>query len=139
VAFVWKIRFLNLGVILALDDPLANSTTEGIKGDLSRVLLIELRVVAVGSRVFVTSFQLAGVEGIKANSAEDVLNEIGRISNSDDVGLILVSDDFGKQIRYQLTELRSKKPIPLVFELPSPGSTKETVDYRALLKQILGV
>jgi V/A-type H+-transporting ATPase subunit F len=67
------------------------------------------------------------------------LNEIGRISNSDDVGLILVSDDFGKQIRYQLTELRSKKPIPLVFELPSPGSTKETVDYRALLKQILGV
>jgi V/A-type H+-transporting ATPase subunit F len=98
-----------------------------------------LRVVAVGSRVFVTSFQLAGVEGIKANSAEDVLKEIGRISNSDDVGLILVSDDFGKQIRYQLTELRSKKPIPLVFELPSPGSSKEAVDYRALLKQILGV
>ena len=98
-----------------------------------------MRVVAVGSRVFVTSFQLAGVEGIKANTAEDVLNEIGRISNSDDVGLILVSDDFGKQIRYQLTELRSKKPIPLVFELPSHGSTKETVDYRSLLKQILGV
>ena len=98
-----------------------------------------MRVVAVGSRVFVTSFQLAGVEGIKAGTAEDVLNEINRIGSSDDVGLILVSDDLGKQIRYQLTELRSKRTIPLIFELPSPGSTKETVDYRALLKQILGV
>jgi V/A-type H+-transporting ATPase subunit F len=98
-----------------------------------------MRVVAVGSRVFVTSFQLAGVEGIKAGTTEDVLNAINRISSSDDVGLILVSDDLGKQIRYQLTELRSKRPIPLIFELPSPGSTKETVDYRALLKQILGV
>lgn len=98
-----------------------------------------MRVVAIGSRVFVTSFQLAGVEGIKVGTAEDVLNEINRISNRDDVGLILVSDDLGKQIRYQLTGLRSKKPIPLIFELPSPGSTKETVDYRALLKQILGV
>jgi V/A-type H+-transporting ATPase subunit F len=96
-------------------------------------------VIAVGSRVFVTSFQLAGVEGIKANSAEEALNEISRIGNSADVGLILVSDDYGKQIRFQLTELRSKRPIPLVFELPSPGSTKENVDYRALLKQILGV
>jgi V/A-type H+/Na+-transporting ATPase subunit F len=96
-------------------------------------------VIAVGSRVFVTSFQLAGVEGIKANSAEEALNEISRIGNSADVGLILVSDDYGKQIRFQLTELRSKRPIPLIFELPSPGSTKENVDYRALLKQILGV
>jgi V/A-type H+/Na+-transporting ATPase subunit F len=96
-------------------------------------------VIAVGSRVFVTSFQLAGVEGLKANSAEEAYYEISRIGNSNDVGLILVSDDFGKQIRYQLTELRSKRPIPLIFELPSPGSTKENVDYRALLKQILGV
>jgi V/A-type H+-transporting ATPase subunit F len=44
-----------------------------------------------------------------------------------------------KEIRFQLTDIRSKKPIPLIFELPAPGSTKESIDYRALLKQILGV
>jgi V/A-type H+-transporting ATPase subunit F len=55
------------------------------------------------------------------------------------VGLVLLSDDIGKEIRYQLTNLRAKRPIPLIFELPSPGSKKEKVDYRALLKQILGV
>jgi V/A-type H+-transporting ATPase subunit F len=39
----------------------------------------------------------------------------------------------------QLTNIRANRPIPLIFELPAPGSSKENVDYRALLKQILGV
>jgi V/A-type H+/Na+-transporting ATPase subunit F len=99
----------------------------------------KLRVVAIGSRVFITSFQLAGVRGIKVNSPTEALTEIKKIGGTNDVGLVLLSDDIGKEIRYHLTEIRSKKPIPLIFELPSPGSSKEKVDYRALLKQILGV
>jgi V/A-type H+/Na+-transporting ATPase subunit F len=98
-----------------------------------------LKVVAVGSRVFVTSFQLAGVQGIKVSSPAEALSEINKMGGANDVGLILLSDDIGKEIRYHLTDIRAKKPIPLIFELPSPGSKKEKVDYRALLKQILGI
>ncbi|HEY7080356.1 MAG TPA: V-type ATP synthase subunit F [Nitrososphaeraceae archaeon] len=98
-----------------------------------------MRVIAIGSRVFVTSFQLAGVEGIKISSSDQILNELNKLGSSDDIGLILLSDDMAKEIRFQLTDIRSKKPIPLIFELPAPGSTKESIDYRALLKQILGV
>ena len=98
-----------------------------------------MRVVAIGNRVFITSFKLAGVQGIKADAPEEALSEINRIGDGSDVGLILLSDDIGKKIRYNLTDIRSKRPIPLIFELPSPGSSKENVDYRALLKQILGV
>lgn len=98
-----------------------------------------MRVIAIGSRVFVTSFQLAGVEGIKITSSDEILNELNKLGSSDDIGLILLSDDMAKEIRFQLTDMRSKRPIPLIFELPAPGSTKESIDYRALLKQILGV
>lgn len=98
-----------------------------------------LRIVAIGSRVFVTSFQLAGVSGIKVDSPNEALTHINKIGDNSDVGLVLLSDDIGREIRYQLTSIRAKKPIPLIFELPSPGSKKEKVDYRALLKQILGV
>ena len=98
-----------------------------------------MRVIAIGSRVFVTSFQLAGVEGIKISSSDQILNELNKLGSSDDIGLILLSDDMAKEIRFQLTDIRSKRPIPLIFELPAPGSTKESIDYRALLKQILGV
>lgn len=98
-----------------------------------------MQIVAIGSRVFVTSFQLAGVKGLKVETASEALTEINSMDENSSVGLVLLSDDLGKEIRYQLTSLRAKRPIPLIFELPSPGSKKEKVDYRALLKQILGV
>jgi V/A-type H+-transporting ATPase subunit F len=98
-----------------------------------------MRLVAIGSRVFVTSLRLAGVQGIVADSPWQALSQINSIGTSDDVGLLLLSDDIGKEIRYQLTEIRAKRPIPLIFELPSPGSKKEDIDYRSLLKQILGM
>jgi V/A-type H+-transporting ATPase subunit F len=98
-----------------------------------------MRLVAIGSRVFVTSLRLAGVQGIIANSPEQALAQIDSIGGSEDIGLVLLSDDIGKEIRYQLTEIRARRPIPLIFELPSPGSKKENVDYRSLLKQILGM
>ena len=98
-----------------------------------------MRIVAIGSRVFVTSFQLAGVKGVKVETPLEALTEINRMDENSGVGLVLLSDDIGREIRYQLTSLRAKRPIPLIFELPSPGSKKEKVDYRALLKQILGV
>ena len=95
--------------------------------------------MAVGSRIFVTSFQLAGVEGIKVESPSEALEHINSLDNVSDVGLVLISEDIGKDIRTQLTNIRANRPIPLIFELPAPGSTKQNVDYRALLKQILGV
>lgn len=93
----------------------------------------------MGSRVFVTSFQLVGVEGIKVETSMEALKLINELGNHNDIGLVLLSDDITKEIRPQLTNIRAKRPIPLIFELPSPGSSKENVDYRALLKQILGV
>ncbi|HEX9319237.1 MAG TPA: V-type ATP synthase subunit F [Nitrososphaeraceae archaeon] len=98
-----------------------------------------MRVIAIGSRVFVTSFQLAGIEGIKVESPSDALDKISTVGAANNVGLILLSDDIGREIRNALTSIRSKRTIPLIFELPSPGTSKENVDYRALLKQILGV
>ncbi|HEY6657735.1 MAG TPA: V-type ATP synthase subunit F [Nitrososphaeraceae archaeon] len=98
-----------------------------------------MKVLAIGNRIFITSFQMAGIEGINVQTPKEALSRINQIHSRNEVGLILLSDDIGKQIRLELARIRSLKPIPLIFELPSPGSTKEKVDYRALLKQILGV
>ncbi|MDW0149352.1 MAG: V-type ATP synthase subunit F [Nitrososphaeraceae archaeon] len=98
-----------------------------------------MKVLAIGNRIFITSFQMAGIEGINVQTPKEALSRINQIHSRNEVGLILLSDDMGKQIRLELARIRSVKPIPLIFELPSPGSTKEKVDYRALLKQILGV
>ena len=98
-----------------------------------------MKVITVGSRVFVTSFQLAGVQGKIAGSPESALDEIKKCYDDNDVGLVLVSDDLTESIDDQLTTLRTQKSTPLVFALPASGSEKSDVDYRVMLKKILGV
>jgi vacuolar-type H+-ATPase subunit F/Vma7 len=43
----------------------------------------------------VTSFKLAGVQGIKADTPAEALSEINKIGDTNDVGLVLLSDDIG--------------------------------------------
>ncbi len=97
-----------------------------------------MKIVTVGSRVFVTSSQLAGIQGIIVDSPNAALDEIKKLTDDSDVGLILVSDDISNPINDQLTDLRAEKST-LVFSLPAPGSEKAEVDYRVMLKKILGV
>jgi len=98
-----------------------------------------MKVVTVGSRVFVTSFQLAGVQGKIVDSSENALEEIKKLYDDSEVGLVLVSDDLTEEINDKLTKLRAEQSTPLVFALPASGSEKSEVDYRVMLKKILGV
>ncbi|HSB50504.1 MAG TPA: V-type ATP synthase subunit F [Nitrosopumilaceae archaeon] len=97
-----------------------------------------MKIVTVGSKAFVTSFQLAGVPGVVSETPEKALAEIKKLTGDSEVGLVLVSDDISEPINDQLTSLRTEKST-LVFALPSVGSKKVDVDYRVMLKKILGV
>ena len=97
-----------------------------------------MKVFTVGSKSFVTSFQMAGVPGRIADDSQETLDAIKTLTDDPDVGLVLVSDDRVADIGDQLTSLRAEKSA-LVFALPAAGSKKVDVDYRAMLKKILGV
>jgi V/A-type H+-transporting ATPase subunit F len=97
-----------------------------------------MKIFTVGSKSFVTSLQLAGIPGIISETPDKALNEITKLTDDSDVGLILVSDDITSSIDNELTSLRAQKST-LVFALPATGSEKTEVDYRVMLKKILGV
>lgn len=97
-----------------------------------------MRIMTVGSRSFVTSFRLAGIPGVISDTPENALHKIREITGESDVGLVLVSDDIYKPIGDQITKLRAEKST-LVFALPAIGGKKVDVDYRLMLKKILGV
>lgn len=97
-----------------------------------------MKIFTVGSKSFVTSFQLAGVPGIISETPKKAFEEIKKLTDDFDVGLVLVSDDVTESISDELTALRASKST-LVFALPSVGSKKSEVDYRLMLKKILGV
>ncbi len=73
-----------------------------------------------------------------SSTPEMALGEIKKLTDDSDVGLILVSDDISESISDELTALRTEKST-LVFALPATGSKKTDVDYRKMLKKILGV
>ncbi len=98
-----------------------------------------MKVVAVGGKAFVAGFVLSGVTGAYVTTSEAALNKIQKLVKDPEVGLIIVSDDVAKPIRDDLTAVRSKKAIPLIYEVPGPGSKQEKVEYRAMLRAILGV
>ena len=97
-----------------------------------------MKIFTVGSKSFVTSFQLAGVPGKISETPKNALEEIKNLTEDPDVGLVLVSDDITSEINDELTALRAEKST-LVFALPAAGSEKTEVDYRVMLKKILGV
>ena len=97
-----------------------------------------MKIFTAGSKSFVTSFQLAGVPGIISETPQKALDDINKLTEDSDVGLILVSDDITESINDELTALRAEKST-LVFALPATGSEKTEVDYRVMLKKILGV
>jgi len=97
-----------------------------------------MKIFTVGSKSFVTSFQLAGIPGIISETSDNALTEIKKLTDDSDVGLVLVSDDIALPINDELTTLRAQKSA-LVFALPAAGSEKTEVNYRVMLKKILGV
>ncbi len=105
---------------------------------LEQTKISTVKIFTVGSKSFVTSFQLAGIPGKISEDPREALEDIKKLTDDSDVGLILVSDDITESIDNELTALRSKKST-LVFALPATGSAKHEVDYRVMLKKILGV
>lgn len=97
-----------------------------------------MKIFTVGSKSFVTSFQLAGIPGMISETPQKALDQIRTLTDDSDVGLVLVSDDITESIGDELTSLRAQKST-LVFALPAAGSQKTEVDYRLMLKKILGV
>lgn len=98
-----------------------------------------MKVVAVGGRAFVTGFVLSGVSGEYASSPTEALDKIRKLVTDQKIGLIMVSNDVAKPIRDELTAMRTKRAVPLIYEVPGPGSKVEKVEYRAMLRSILGV
>lgn len=100
---------------------------------------VGLRVVAIGGRVFVNSLRFSGAGGIVVESVEEAVRVLNKVIQEPEVGLVLVSDEFGEEFSRRLNELRSKLSMPILYELPAPGSKAQRVDYRAVLRQVLGI
>ena len=90
-----------------------------------------MKVITVGSRVFVTSFQLAGVQGKIADTPENALKEIKEIYKDPEAGLILLSDDLSKPIgmKKKLINNQKLKEFGWKHKTSLEDGIKQTYEY----------
>ena len=96
-----------------------------------------MKILALGTRAFVSGFMLSGVNGVEVSNSADALKNIQSLVSDKEIGLILISHDMAEPIYDEITDIRSKHPIPLIYQIPTPGSKTEEVDYRELIKKVL--
>jgi vacuolar-type H+-ATPase subunit F/Vma7 len=53
--------------------------------------------------------------------------------------IIFIHDQLAEKIQEEINELKRKISVPVIYEVPSLDSPKKIVDYRKILRQILGV
>jgi len=98
-----------------------------------------VRAVAVGGEIFVAAFRIAGLRGIVARNGREALRLLEDLASDTGVALILVSDEFGPEFSERVKQLGSMLTRPVVYLLPRPGGEVTEVDYRAMLRGILGI
>lgn len=98
-----------------------------------------MKVVALGDSSFVSAFRLAGSAGLEVSDVSQAEKELTRLVREEDVGVILVSDAMGEEIRRRINRLRAEHAVPLIYEVPAPGQPTQEVEYREVLRDILGV
>ena len=80
----------------------------------------------------IVGLRLAGIQGKLLQNGESALEQIQKISEDKDIGMILITPNISKLLGSSLTELK-KKNLPLISEIPDSNpqntSSDNVTDY----------
>ena len=82
-----------------------------------------MKVLVIGHPQAVLGFSLAGVNGIAASTPDEINKALDDALASEEIGIILITQDASSQIQVRMDQLRQKSTVPLVVEIPGPNGT----------------
>lgn len=84
--------------------------------------------------------KLAGINGIIVHNREDALNEMKRAIQSDDIGILILTEKIVDMIKDEVMDYKIKSKTPLVIEIPDRyGSIRETNAIEEYIRNSIGV
>ncbi len=98
-----------------------------------------MKIVVIGDEDTVLAFSVLGVTPVPVNSSSEMLKQFEKYMTERDIGLIILTENYAKDIEDTINSYRLKKPYPAVIRIPSRKERERVVlDYSRILKKVIG-
>ena len=76
-----------------------------------------------------TGMRLAGVDGVVVHERQELKNAIETAMNDKSVGIILLTEKFGREFPDLINEIKLERTMPLLIEIPDRHGTGRKKDF----------
>lgn len=76
-----------------------------------------------------TGMRLAGVEGAVVHERAELKNELDKAIADKSIGIILLTEKFGKEFPDIIDDVRLNRRMPLIIEIPDRHGTGRSPDF----------
>lgn len=76
-----------------------------------------------------TGMRLAGVEGVVVHEKEEVLNELKKIKESRDTGILIVTELLAEKVHKELVRMKLSSSLPIIIEIPDRHGSRRPTDF----------
>jgi len=84
--------------------------------------------------------KISGIKGSVVHSREDVLQQLNKVKEDKEIGIIILTENAAKLIPDKVKELKLSRKFPLVVEIPDRhGSTKGDNSIIRYVKESIGI
>ncbi len=93
----------------------------------------------IGDSDMVVGFRLVGVEGTEVTSAEEARQALVQALARNDVAVVIVSEEYSKQLRGEIDKIRAERVTPLILEVPGSMGAESGIHMSELISKTLGI
>ena len=76
-----------------------------------------------------TGMRLAGVEGAVVHEREELKNELDKVLADKSIGIILLTEKFGREFPEIIDDVKLERNLPLIIEIPDRHGTGRKPDF----------
>lgn len=76
-----------------------------------------------------TGMRLAGVDGIVVHEREELYDALQNVMTDKTIGIVLLTEKFGREFPELIDEIKLKRKLPLIVEIPDRHGTGRKKDF----------
>jgi len=76
-----------------------------------------------------TGMRLAGVDGIIVHEKDELREALEHVMSDETIGVILLTEKFGREFPELIDEIKLKRKMPLLIEIPDRHGTGRKKDF----------